>query len=204
MKKLLTIFISFGFLFNQDAMSQNLPQLPPHEHPVQWVLCNSCKGNGICSTCNGTGYTRHQIGYQYRTLACAICNYGLEGAVKGRCWSCDGLGYRVQENGFGPASYRIIKNYGYPCYRSSSNTYTPTYTQPPSNSGKRRVERTCTSCNGTGLIADNSMHRCSYAAYPDGCKYGTCPRCSQSHCIRNTIHKRCYSCDGTGKRVTYE
>lgn len=86
---------------------------------------------------------------------------------------------------------------------NNSPTYTPrTYTPPPSsNNQKRRVERTCTWCNGKGLVLSNV--RCPLEVFHD-CVDIYCSSCGKTHCRSNTRHENCPMCDGTGKKVTYE
>lgn len=53
--------------------------------------CHICRGNGICSTCNGKGYNYNEFGVQ-GTHECPNC-LKVNGRASGKCSHCQGSGH---------------------------------------------------------------------------------------------------------------
>ena len=62
---------------------------------------------------------------------------------------------------------------------------------------KEKKYRTCTSCNGTGLVP-NMRHDRTIEMVGDGYTYHLCNQCGKRH--HGTSHKTCTFCRGTGKK----
>lgn len=156
-------------------VQQNL--IPQSYNGRQTRICNNCKGIGICDLCKGTGkvvnrwtdwYGRQQMNY-------VPCVCASQTQYFGKCLSCKGYKFQVKygEVWISPTDSRV-------------------------SSPRRGVRKTCTHCNGFGLIQINLWcNDCLHSSDYDWHKR-PCRSCGKNHCYLQDRHDTCPMCGGTG------
>ena len=142
------------------------------------------KTTEMCPMCNGTGI------FEYMTDDII--------APKEKCSGCNGTGWCDSETAqnLREMQQNINNMFGVGNQSNSGGTV---------NLG----QRTCTQCNGTGLVVVDEthpdhiglgLHPHEYVSPDPGCTIIHCRVCGKNHCSELTRHANCTACNGTGKR----
>lgn len=142
------------------------------------------KTTEMCPMCNGTGIFEYMPGDIM--------------APREKCSGCNGTGWCDSETA---QSIREMQQNVNSMFSVGSNTSYGSTT----NVG----QRTCTQCNGTGLVVVDKthpdriglgLHPHEYVSPDPGCTIIHCNICGKNHCVQVTRHANCTACNGTGKR----
>ncbi|MBE6681362.1 MAG: hypothetical protein E7600_03635 [Ruminococcaceae bacterium] len=140
--------------------------------------CSQCKGNGICSVCDGRGENSY-AGNPART--CTICD------GDGVCVLCGGSGAvtaETNEQSIAHAKKELDRMNGILYGDSNTSSGTSSGTVCDECNGVGYLNSECTSCSGTGV--DSSYHLFDGSV------------------IQSFAEKDCYKCNGTGlKKCIY-
>ena len=164
--------------------------------------CYLCKGTGICSSCNGSGYFFFE---RLPPVQCGSCtlNSTLGKAAIGRCKECLGSGMRNYESGVcypNGGNYLKVTANGYVVYFDSNfpkdqNASNSSNSQVSNNSKKSHSRRDCYRCNGLGYYEDP---RWSVPNFTGEKYYAECSNCLRM--IDTDSHHTCICrvCNGNG------